>query len=106
MIIVTVEDQKGRIQQLEIPEDIDLNLMETLKTFQYPMRATCGGMGLCADCHCRVIQGDNLLPEQLDQEIMTLEAVPESDYDSRLSCQIKVGRAISGLSIKLLGPAE
>ena len=44
MIHIRVEDNKGNVQDLEIPEGINLNLMETLKAFEYEIRATCGGM--------------------------------------------------------------
>lgn len=103
MIQINVEDIAGNIQLVEIPEDVDSNLMETLKTYNYDFRATCGGMGLCSDCHCRVREGLEILPEAEEQELITLESRPDAMDDSRLACQIKVGPRISGISIKIMG---
>ncbi|WP_207534232.1 2Fe-2S iron-sulfur cluster-binding protein [Desertivirga arenae] len=103
MIRITVEDREGVVRKLDIPEEIDLNLMETLKTFDYDMRATCGGMALCADCHCKVINGGNDLPEPEEAELITLDARPDATASSRLACQLKVNPQIDGLHIKLMG---
>lgn len=106
MIHITVEDKQGNIQIIEVPEGINLNLMETLKAYEYNIRATCGGMGLCADCHCTVNEGWDKLPEQQDQELITLDASPDATPNSRLACQIKISEEIDGLSIKLIGETE
>ncbi|MBC8052440.1 MAG: (2Fe-2S)-binding protein [Sphingobacteriaceae bacterium] len=106
MIHIKVEDNKGEVQDLEIPEGINLNLMETLKAFEYPLRATCGGMALCSDCHCQVLEGWDNLPEAQEQELITLDTRPDATGASRLACQIKLSEAIDGLSIRLIGENE
>jgi 2Fe-2S ferredoxin len=106
MIHIKVEDNKGEVQDLEIPEGINLNLMETLKAFEYPLRATCGGMGLCSDCHCDVLEGWDKLPEAQEQELITLDSRPDATSTSRLACQIKLSEEIDGLSIKLIGETD
>jgi 2Fe-2S ferredoxin len=103
MIKIKVEDKSGEVQDLEIPEGINLNLMETLKAFEYDLRATCGGMALCADCHCEILEGWDSLPAAGEQELITLDSRPDSLSASRLACQIKLSSDISGLSIKLMG---
>ena len=102
MIHITVEDRSGDTQTIEIPEGINLNLMEALKAYEYDMRATCGGMALCADCHCEVIEGGNLLREPEEQELITLDTRPDAGLTSRLCCQIKVNESIDGLAIRLM----
>jgi ferredoxin len=106
MIHIKVEDKSGAVQNLEIPEGINLNLMETLKAFEYPLRATCGGMALCSDCHCEILEGLEKLPEAQEQELITLDSRPDATSASRLACQIKIGTDIDGLSIKLLGETD
>lgn len=106
MIKITVEDKQGDVQVIEIPEGINLNLMETLKAYEYNVRATCGGMGLCADCHCEVLSGEEKLPEVDGQELITLDSLPDARIASRLACQIKLQAEIDGLSIRLLGAIE
>ncbi|MBC7915537.1 MAG: 2Fe-2S iron-sulfur cluster binding domain-containing protein [Pyrinomonadaceae bacterium] len=103
MIHITVENTNGEIQNLEIPEGINLNLMETLKAFEYELRATCGGMALCADCHCEVLDGWENLAQAQEQELITLDSRPDALPTSRLACQIKLSSDIDGLSIRLLG---
>lgn len=103
MIQITVEDREGDVKVLDVAGNIDLNLMETLKTFDYDMRATCGGMALCADCHCKVIDGGNNLPMPEEAELITLDTRPDATASSRLACQLKVNQEISGLHIKLMG---
>ncbi|WP_256010023.1 2Fe-2S iron-sulfur cluster-binding protein [Desertivirga xinjiangensis] len=106
MIRIRVEDRDGSIRVIEIPDTVDLNLMETLKIYEYKLRATCGGMALCADCHCQVIDGGNNLPEPQDAELITLENHPGASFNSRLACQIRVAEEIDGLSIRLMGETE
>ena len=56
MITLTIEDRKGNRQPVEIPEGINLSLMEVLKAAEHHILATCGGMALCAEArgasHC------------------------------------------------------
>jgi 2Fe-2S ferredoxin len=106
MIHIKVEDNNGQVQDLEIPEGINLNLMETLKAFEYELRATCGGMALCSDCHCQVLEGWDKLPEAQEQELITLDSRPDATATSRLACQIRLSTEIDGLSIKLVGEGE
>jgi len=106
MIHIKVEDKNGAVQNLEIPEGINLNLMETLKAFEYEIRATCGGMALCSDCHCQVLEGWQNLSEAQEQELITLDTRPDATSTSRLACQIKLSSDIDGLSIKLMGEGD
>lgn len=106
MIHIKVEDKQGEVQIIEVPEGINLNLMETLKAYEYNIRATCGGMALCADCHCKVNDGWEKLPEQQEQELITLDSRPDATLTSRLACQIKISEEIDGLSITLMGESE
>ncbi len=55
MIRFTIEDRTGDRQELDIPEGINLSLMEVLKASDYNILATCGGMALCATCHVQVL---------------------------------------------------
>ena len=57
MITITVEDRNGETRDIELPTDVNLNLMEALKASDYNILATCGGMALCATCHVQVLEG-------------------------------------------------
>ena len=101
MINITVEDRDGSRHDLDVPEDIGLNLMEVLKAYEYDIQATCGGMGLCATCHIEVLQGAENLPECNDNELDTLDTLPDADSNSRLACQIRPNENMEGLVIKI-----
>jgi cobyric acid synthase len=49
MINFRIEGPDGIRHLMEIPEGINLNLMEVLKASGYPILGTCGGYG--ALCH-------------------------------------------------------
>jgi 2Fe-2S ferredoxin len=101
MINITVEDHSGNNQVLDVPVDMGLNLMEILKAYEYDIQATCGGMGLCATCHIGVLHGAEKLPECNDNELDTLDTLPDADTNSRLACQIRPNENMNGLIIKL-----
>ncbi len=103
MINFQVKDSKSTVQNIEIPDYINLSLMEVLKAWQYPIAATCKGIAQCATCHVIVLKGLDQLPEAADHEIDTLDLLPDSDYKSRLACQIKVNEQVNGCLFELKG---
>ena len=102
MIKFDIEDKNGGIQTIELPEDINLSLMEVLKASEYSILATCGGMALCATCHVEVVKGVDELGEPTDAELDMLDTLPDASFNSRLACQIKIGKHLDGLHFKLM----
>lgn len=103
MIKLTVVDRDNSEQEIEIPTDINLNLMEVLKASEYNVLATCGGMALCATCHVQVLEGLDQLPEAEDAELDMLDTLPDAGTDSRLACQLKVHENLHGIKVKIRG---
>jgi len=101
MIVFDVVDKSGNVQAVEVPEGINLNLMEVLKASDYPILATCGGMALCATCQVDVAQGIEKLPAPTDIELDMLDQLPYASPSSRLACQIKINDNLSGVVFKL-----
>lgn len=101
MIIFEIEDINSNIQTIEVPEDINLNLMEVLKASEYPVLATCGGMALCATCHIEIQHGMEKLGTHTDAELDMLDTLPDANGNSRLACQIKIGEHLNGVRFKL-----
>ena len=101
MIIFDVVDRAGTVQTIEIPEEINLNLMEVLKASEYPVLATCGGMALCATCQVEITQGIQNLAAPTDIELDMLDQLPKATSRSRLACQIKINEKLNGAVIKL-----
>lgn len=106
MITIHVEDRDGTVQDIEIPTDVNLSLMEILKASEYEILATCGGMALCATCHVEVIEKAETLPEAEDQELDMLDTLPDASNDSRLACQLRLTNENNGLSIKIRGALQ
>jgi ferredoxin len=101
MIQIHVEDLNGDRQLVEIPEDINLSLMEVLKASDYPVLATCGGMALCATCHVEVLEGEDRLGEPNDAELDMLDTLPNATSSSRLACQLRLNEDMNGMVFKL-----
>ncbi|GAB3717744.1 2Fe-2S iron-sulfur cluster-binding protein [Spirosoma flavus] len=106
MIHFTIEDRDGTQQLIEIPEGINLSLMEVLKASEYDILATCGGMALCATCHVKVLDGLDTLPPAQDAELDMLDTLPDADSDSRLACQIRVDEALNGATFRIKSERE
>lgn len=103
MIKLTVIDRDDTAKEIEIPEGINLNLMEVLKASEYDILATCGGMALCATCHVQVVEGLDQLPEPQDNELDMLDTLPDAGTDSRLACQLRVNEYLQGITVKIRG---
>lgn len=101
MIKITIENDLGERQALEVPTDMGFNLMEVLKAYEYDIQATCGGMALCATCHIEVLEGMDKLPESNDTELSTLDTLPDAGNKSRLACQLRPSDDMDGLVIRL-----
>lgn len=99
-ITIHVTDREGVTHDIDIPLDIDLNLMEVCKASELPVEGTCGGMALCASCHMYIESDHELDEPSEDEEIMLDQALFVED-NSRLGCQIKVTKAINGLRVRL-----
>lgn len=106
LIEIEVEDRDGSRKTVEVPTDINLNLMEILKASEYEILATCGGMALCATCHVEVLHGGDELSEPSDQELDMLDTLPDSDDNSRLACQLHLTENNDGLSVRIKGALQ
>lgn len=87
------------------PADMGLSLMEFLKAMEIPVKATCGGMALCATCHVTV-DSESHVAEPNDEEYAMLDTLPEIYPTSRLSCQIRLDENAEGLHATFRGELE
>lgn len=106
MINITVENGAGERRNLEVPDDMNLSLMEALKAYEYKILATCGGMALCATCHVQVLQGLQGLPPMNDAEMDMLDTLPDAGSASRLACQLRVDESMEGAVFKVMAEEE
>ncbi len=97
---ITIIDRHGENRVVEVPLQIDLNLMEVCIAENLPVRGTCGGMALCSSCHC-YIKSDHALPELSTQEENMLDQAFDVKENSRLGCQLKITPELEGLVAEL-----
>jgi ferredoxin len=100
MIQVTVIDREGISHILDAPTDMNLNIMELCKAHELPVEGTCGGMALCASCHCYV-ESNHPLSAMSDDEMDMLDQAFFVEPNSRLGCQIKIKEDLEGLVLRL-----
>lgn len=101
MITFEVLDAAGRRRLIEVPEDINLSLMEVLRASEYPIAATCGGMALCATCYVEIVKGHERLGSPTDSELDMLDTLPSSTARSRLACQIRIDHRLQDAVLQL-----
>lgn len=100
-ITITVTDQTGIQHTLICPLEIGLTLKDICKAYELPMEAMCGGMAMCATCHCYILTGAASLSEKNDVEEALLSELFTSKETSRLACQIYLTAQMDGLSIEI-----
>ena len=77
-------------------------IMELIRAYGLPIRAECGGAGVCATCHVRIPQGWlRRLPEPSEEELARLDEIADADETSRLACQIVMSDDLDGLELEL-----
>ncbi len=101
MITIHVTDLEGKTHDIQAPTDMGFNVMEAIRANELPIKATCGGMAMCATCNC-IVKSDHELPEMSeDEEAMLDEAFVLDIEGSRLMCQLPVSAALDGLAIQM-----
>jgi len=102
-IKIKIIDRDGELHEVDAPTDMNMNLMEVVRSYELAPEGTigiCGGMAMCASCQCYV-KSDHQLPEKSDdEEAMLAEAFFVED-NSRLGCQIHITEDLDGLEVEL-----
>jgi len=100
---ISITDRDGVSHDVDAPTDMNMNLMEVVRSYELATEGTigiCGGMAMCASCQCYV-ESEHDLPEKSDdEEAMLAEAFHVKD-NSRLGCQIQMTTEIDGLQVTL-----
>lgn len=97
---MTIIDREGAEHKVEGPTDMSMNMMELCKSAELPVEGTCGGMAMCASCHCYV-ESDHDLPEMSDEEEDMLDEAFFVKDNSRLCCQLPLRDELDGLIVRL-----
>lgn len=102
-INITIKDREGVAHEVVAPTDMNMNLMEVIRSYELAQEGTigvCGGMAMCASCQC-YIDSETELPEMsADEDAMLFEANHVKD-NSRLGCQIFMTEDLEGLIVEI-----
>lgn len=100
---ISIIDRNGTEHTVLAPTDMNMNIMELVRSYELAEEGTigiCGGMAMCASCQCYVLS-DNELPEKSDDEDAMLAEAFYVEENSRLGCQIQITTKLEGLKIQL-----
>lgn len=102
-VIIRIKDRKGVIHEVLAPTDMNMNLMEIIRSYELAPEGTvgiCGGIAMCASCQCYIASNHTLPQATDDEDAMLSEAFNVKD-NSRLGCQIQITSELEGLEIEL-----
>lgn len=98
---LNVITRDGTRQTIEASTDV--SVMEAIRDAGFDeLLALCGGCCSCATCHVYVDPAFTAhLPPVTDDEHDLLDGSPHRNSDSRLSCQLLITNALSGLTVTI-----
>lgn len=102
-ITIKITDREGVLHEVQAPTDMNMNLMEVVRSYELAPEGTvgiCGGMAMCASCQCYV-KSEHELPEISDDEDAMLAEAFYVEDNSRLGCQIRMTQDLDGLEVEL-----
>ena len=99
-INITIIDRDKKAHQISVPTDMNMNLMEACKSYEFPIEGICGGMAMCASCHVYV-NSDILLNDISEDEKAMLSEAFNIKSSSRLGCQIQITKELDGMTFEI-----
>lgn len=108
-IKITIIDREGEAHTIDAPTDMNMNLMEVIRSYELAPEGSigiCGGMAMCASCQCYMLNLEHMLPEMSIEEEDMLDQAFLVEDNSRLSCQIPITEELDGLEVKIAPASE
>lgn len=102
-VTLFIIDRNGVKHEVLAPTDMNMNVMELIRSYELAEEGTvgvCGGMAMCASCQCYVLN-DVLKTERNDDEEAMLTDAYHVKNNSRLGCQIHITEDLEGLEIAI-----
>lgn len=102
-VTIKITDRNGVKHEVLAPTDMNMNVMELIRSYELAEEGTvgvCGGMAMCASCQCYVLN-DVLKTERNDDEEAMLSDAYHVKENSRLGCQIHISEDLEGLEIEI-----
>ena len=102
-VILFITDRNGIKHEVLAPTDMNMNVMELIRSYELAEEGTvgiCGGMAMCASCQCYLLNDILKTERNDDEEAMLADAYHVKD-NSRLGCQIHISEDLEGLEIEI-----
>jgi len=102
-VTIFITDRNGVKHEVLAPTDMNMNVMELIRSYELAEEGTvgiCGGMAMCASCQCYVLNDVLKTERNDDEEAMLADAYHVKD-NSRLGCQIHISEDLEGLEIEI-----
>ena len=99
-ININIIDRERNKHSIVVPTDMNMNLMEVCKSYEFPIEGICGGMAMCASCHVYV-NSDTLLDDVNEDEKAMLSEAFNIKSSSRLGCQIQITKELDGMTFEI-----
>lgn len=99
-ININIIDRERNKHSIVVPTDMNMNLMEACKSYEFPIEGICGGMAMCASCHVYV-NSDSLLDDVSEDEKAMLSEAFNIKSSSRLGCQIQISKELDGMTFEI-----
>lgn len=102
-VTLFITDRNGVKHKVLAPTDMNMNVMELIRSYELAEEGTvgiCGGMAMCASCQCYLLNDVLKTERNDDEEAMLADAYHVKD-NSRLGCQIHISEDLEGLEIEI-----
>lgn len=102
-VTLFITDRNGVKHEVLAPTDMNMNVMELIRSYELAEEGTlgvCGGMAMCASCQCYVLNDILKTERNVDEEAMLADAY-HVKCTSRLGCQIHISEDLEGLEIEI-----
>jgi ferredoxin len=102
-VTLFITDRNGTKHEVLAPTDMNMNVMEVIRSYELAEEGTigiCGGMAMCASCQCYLLNDVLKTERNDDEEAMLTDAYHVKD-NSRLGCQIHITEDLEGLEIEI-----
>ena len=102
-VTLFITDRNGMKHEVLAPTDMNMNVMELIRSYELAEEGTvgiCGGMAMCASCQCYLLNDVLKTERNDDEEAMLADAYHVKD-NSRLGCQIHISEDLEGLEIEI-----
>ena len=103
-VTIFITDRNGVKHEVLAPTDMNMNIMELIRSYELAEEGTvgvCGGMAMCASCQVYVLNGEEKLQEMGAEEDAMLAEAFHVEPNSRLGCQIHITEEIDGLEVEI-----